>query len=83
LARLRRVAAAWPNDPARQCLGKESAMDVVTGLAAEAADLAATLVHVECDDLDLSSLYGMLELQDRLEQAIAEARWGSTSTPAG
>jgi hypothetical protein len=36
-----------------------------------------TLVHVKCDDLDLSSLCGVQILQDRLEQAIAEARWAS------
>lgn len=38
---------------------------------------ALTLMHVKCDDLDLSSLDGVQELQDRLEQAIAEARWAS------
>ena len=38
---------------------------------------ALTLVHVKCDDLDLSSLDGVQELQDRLEHAIAEARWAS------
>lgn len=41
------------------------------------SDRALTLVHVKCDDLDLSSLDGVQELQDRLEQAIAEARWAS------
>ena len=42
-----------------------------------APDPALTLVNVKCDDLDLSSLRGVQELQDRLEQAIAEARWAS------
>ena len=41
------------------------------------SDRALTLVNVKCDDLDLSSLHGVQEVQDRLEQAIAEARWAS------
>ena len=43
----------------------------------EAATAALTLVHVQCDDLDLASLSGAQELQDRLDQAIADARWAS------
>jgi UrcA family protein len=74
-------------------------MDIATGLPAfglttpasahailaqaEATDRASQPVPVKYDDLDLSSLDGVLELQDRLEQAIADACWRSTgSRPA-
>jgi len=57
-------------------------MEIVTGLPAiglargtfpHAAAFAP--VQVKHDDLDLSSLRGMLDLQNRLEQAIADACW--------
>ena len=57
-------------------LGLDMPAHAVPGEAG-VSECALTLVHVKCDDLDLSSLDGVQELQDRLEQAIAEARWAS------
>lgn len=64
------------SDPQAMGLKLDPSAHVVSGETGP-SDRALTLVHVKCDDLDLSSLHGVQELQDRLEQAIAEARWAS------
>lgn len=64
------------NDLQAMGLALDASADAAVGNA-KPANQALTLVHVQCDDLDLASLSGVQELQDRLEQAIADARWAS------
>lgn len=64
------------NDLQAMGLALDASADAAVGNA-KSANQALTLVHVQCDDLDLASLSGVQELQDRLEQAIADARWAS------
>ena len=64
------------NDLQAMGLALDASADASVGNA-KSPEQALTLVHVQCDDLDLASLSGVQALQDRLEQAIADARWAS------